>query len=239
MYNVILESAFRGLVAYLLLLIVARLMGRKAIAQMTFFDFVVAIMLGSLGANLGMGGETSAQSAATVIITLAVLAITTGYIHIKSFTFNKVVNSEPVIVIENGKINEENMKKIRFTLTELTAMLRKKKIFNLADVEFALLETDGKISVLPKSQKQPVTPSDLNISTPYKGLSKDLIIDGVIIHENLYDANLDEVWLMGQLKNYNVSDVNEVFYASLDTQGNLYVSKKNIKSEEHGKYGIE
>lgn len=235
----IIETIIRAIIIYFLLLIVTRFIGRKGISKITFFDFVVVIMFGSLGANVAMGPLKNSYTAAIVIITLSIIIVVTGYLATKSFVFRKIFNSEPIVLVENGKINEQNMKKSRITINDLTTLLREKKIFNMADVEFALLENDGKISVLPKSQKQPITPSDMNISTPYKGLNKDIVLDGNIMYENLKDANYDENWLMEQLKNYNINDIKEVLYASVDSSGNLYVSKKRASTEKHGKYGIE
>ncbi|MCX7709489.1 MAG: DUF421 domain-containing protein [Clostridia bacterium] len=236
----ILISVLRAVFAYLLLLIVARLMGRKGLSQMTFFDFAVIITLGSVTANLAMGPENTPTTATTVLITLGTLAILTGYLHIKSVWIRKLTNSEPVTAIENGRIIDKNLKKVRFTMNELTTLLREKNVFNLADVEFAIIENDGQLSVLPKSQKAPLTPSDLNISTSYKGLSKDLIMDGRVLKENLQSVKLDEKWLNTQLSNQGITDVGKVFYAGLDSAGTLYVSVKQPDTPEyHGQYGIE
>lgn len=239
MYQSIINIVLRAIVAFVLLMAVTRLIGRKTISQMTFFDFAVAITLGTLAASVGMGANTSSSSAATVMISFSLLAIITGYLHIKDFGFRKLVNSEPVTLIQNGEIVKENMQRTRTTINSLNALLREKNIFNIADVEFAIMETDGKLSVLPRSQKQPLTPSDLNISTSYKGLTKDIIIDGNIMYENLKDANLDEQWLANQLRNKGIEKAETVFFAALDTSGSLYISKGIEGSEKHGKYGIE
>lgn len=235
----IINTGVRAVFAYFLLLTITRLMGRKTISQMTFFDFAVAITLGSLTANLAMGSNNTSLSAATVMVTLAVLAILTGFVVTKSFYFRKLIDSEPIVLIENGLINEPNMKRARININLLNSLLREKKIFNIGDVEFALLENNGKLSVLPKSQKKPVTPSDINVPTSYQGLSMDLIMDGQIKIENLKAANLDEQWLMDQLKNKGIGNLKDVFFAALDTSGNLYVSKKIKKDERPGEYGIE
>lgn len=240
MYQIIINSIFRTTIAYLLLLVVARFMGRKALSQMTFFDLAVIITLGSVTANLAIGQNSTPVSAATVLLTLGALAILTGYLHIKSVWIRKLTNSEPVTAIENGKIIDKNLKKVRFTINELTTLLRKKNVFNYADVEFAIIENDGQLSVLPKSQKAPLTPSDLNIPTNYKGLTKDLIMDGKVLEENLKSVKLDKSWLNTQLSNQGISNVEQVFYAGLDSAGNLYVSvKQPDASEYHGEYGIE
>ena len=119
--------------------------------------------------------------------------------------------------------------------------LREKNIFNISNVEFAIIETDGKLSALPTSQQKPLNPSDLNLDTKYTGLTKDIIIDGKMMTENLTQANLDQQWLITELSKQNIQDIEKVFYAGLDSGGNLYVSKKNSNkvSEEKGQYGIE
>jgi len=142
-------------------------------------------------------------------------------------------------MIANGKIMEKNMKKIRLSINDLMMLLREKNIFNISDVEFALMETDGKLSVLPKSQKQPITPADLKLPTTYKGLMKDIIIDGQVMYENLQDANLNEQWLYNELLTKGIKQPQEVFYAGLDTAGNLYVSIQKDEREKQGKYGLE
>jgi len=235
----ILNSIFRAAFAYFLVMFLTRIMGRKIISQMTFFDFVVGISLGSATASLAIGPNNSTISAATVLISFAFLTITTGYFHIKSFKGRKLVNSEPVTMIANGKIMEKNMKKIRLSINDLMMLLREKNIFNISDVEFALMETDGKLSVLPKSQKQPITPADLKLPTTYKGLMKDIIIDGQVMYENLQDANLNEQWLYNELLTKGIKQPQEVFYAGLDTAGNLYVSIQKDEREKQGKYGLE
>lgn len=236
----IINPAFRAVGIYITLLILSRIMGRKMISQLTFFDFVVGIIVGSVSANAALGPYNSNFiSGVTVLIVLSLLVLLIGFINLKSFKFRKLVNSEPVVIIEKGQIVDKNLKKERFSTQDLTALLREKNIFNVSDVEFALLEHNGKLSVLPKSQKQPLKPADMNIPTPYQGLSKDIVLDGVIMKENLKDANLTRNWLMSQLSAYGISDIKDVFYAGVDSSNNLYVSKRNVKEEKDGKYGIE
>lgn len=135
------------------------------------------------------------MSAITALTLVYILVIATGYLHIKSFKARKLVNSEPIILIQTGTILEENMKKIRLTINELLMKLREKNIFNLAVVEFASVETGGKLSVLPKADKQPLTPYHMNIQTISAGLTKDIIIHGNVMKENLSSSGLNEEWL--------------------------------------------
>jgi len=240
MFQTIINAILRAVIAYLLLLVVTRFMGRKGLSQMTFFDFCVMITLGSVTATLAIGTNNTTASATTVLITLGALAIITGYLHIKSVWIRKLTNSEPVTAIENGRIIDKNLKKVRFTINELTTLLREKNVFNYADVEFAIIENDGQLSVLPKSQKAPLTPSDMKIPTSYKGLTMDLIMDGKVLTENLKSGKLDDNWLNTQLSNQGISKVEHVFYAGLDSAGSLYVSIKQPNTQErHGQYGLE
>ncbi|KAJ53756.1 uncharacterized membrane protein YcaP (DUF421 family) [Clostridium tetanomorphum] len=240
MYEIITFSIIRGTIAYILALILTRLMGRKLISQMTFFDFVVGVSMGSMVANLSIGSKNTPITAPTSLITFAILTILTGLMSIKSFKVRKIINSEPVVLINSGHIVQSNMKRVRITIEQLTMQLREKNIFSLADVEFAILETNGQLSVLPKSDKIPLTPSHMNIPTTGMGLMKDIIIDGNIIKENLEAAKFDMQWLQSQLTMNGIQNASDVFYAGVNNTKNIYLSKKSDRNvEKHGKYGIE
>jgi uncharacterized membrane protein YcaP (DUF421 family) len=240
MNSVIFNTVLRGTAVYILALILARLIGRKLISQMTFFDFIVGVSMGSLIANAIVGTWNVSLSAALALILLSLLTIATGYINIKNFKTAKLINSEPVTLVQNGNIVEENMKKTRMTINELMMKLREKNTFNLADVEFAIMESDGQLSILPKAYKQPLTPSHMNIQTTSSGLTRDIIIDGSLMEENLASAGLDRAWLNNELKNMDIRDISEVFYAGVDNTKKLFVSRRNNNiSETHGKYGTE
>jgi uncharacterized membrane protein YcaP (DUF421 family) len=240
MENVIINTILRGIGIYLLAILLTRLMGRKLISQMTFFDFVMGVSMGSIVANAIMGANSTPLSATVALVAVALLTIITGYLHIKSFKARKLINSEPVTLVKNGSIVENNMRNTRITINELMMKLREKNVFSLADVEFAIMETDGQLSVLPKADKQPLTPSHMNIQTTSTGLTSDIIIDGNVMEENLNSAGLDKKWLQEQLKAQNITDASQVFYAGVDNNKKLYISKKNIKEKEkHGEHGIE
>jgi uncharacterized membrane protein YcaP (DUF421 family) len=123
----------------------------------------------------------------------------------------------------NGHLMEKAMEQARFRLTDLLGQLRDKGIFDLAEVEFAILETSGQLSVLKKSQFQPVTPADLHLPTAYKGISTELIYDGKIVEQNLANLNLDRQWLTAELNKQGINDPAEVFIALLNTKGDLFI----------------
>lgn len=238
MFDTMLRVASLTILIYFITLILSRFLGRKLLFQMTFFDFVIGIMIGTAAVNASVVETNRTLSNFTILIIISLLTLILDFLHIKSMWLRKVINSEPVTIIENGKIIDENMKHTRLTSDELMMMLREKNVFYVGDVEFAILETNGKLSVQLCSQMQPVTPADLNISTDYKGLTRDLVIDGKIIMDNLRYIKLDKKWLMNQIRAYGIYDLKDVYYAGIDTAGNLYISKCKSESEEPGKQAV-
>jgi uncharacterized membrane protein YcaP (DUF421 family) len=154
------------------------------------------------------------------------LALLTDLFNIKSFIFRKIEEGEPVILISNGSILDCNLKKVRINISKLLMLLRQKNIFDIEEVNFAVLESDGQLSVLPKPDKQPPKTGDLNITSPSSRLGVDIIIDGEILYKNLKQTEHDEMWLRQQLAAYNVEDVQNVFYAGIGSSGKLYVSTR-------------
>ncbi|APC81304.1 TPA: DUF421 domain-containing protein [Clostridium botulinum] len=154
------------------------------------------------------------------------MVIITDYLNIKSINFRKLIDGDPIVLISNGKLLDYNLKKVKITINTLMMELREKDIFNVDDVAFAIIETDGELTILPKANKQPITTGDLNISTNTNGLMRDIIIDGKIMCDNLERTNHDEQWVRQQLKNHNIYNVEEVFYAGLNSSGVLCISAK-------------
>ncbi len=213
----------RGLIGFFSLLIFARVLGKQQISQLTFFDYVLGITIGSVAASLTTDLTSRAWLHWVGLITWSVVVFLLQIITIKSRPLAKHIDGEPVIVIMNGHLMNETMKKARYRTSDLLEQLRKKEVFDLSEVEFAVLETNGQLSVLKKSQYLPVTPQDLKIPTVYKGMSTELIYDGKIIEQNLKQVNLDRHWLEEELKKQGVTNPAEVFLALLNTQGNLFV----------------
>lgn len=240
MENIIINTVLKSIAAYVFALILARIMGRKLISQMTFFDFIVGVSMGTLIANAMTDLSNISSSSITALVIISILSVGIAWLNIKSFNMRKLINSEPVTLVENGIIVEENMKNTRMTIGELMMKMREKNAFSLTDVEFAIMETDGELSVLTKADKKPVTPAQMNINATSEGLMKDVIIDGNVMGENLKRAGVDEKWLKSELEKQNISDVSEVFYGGIYGNKKLHISRKsNNKHEQPGQYGLE
>lgn len=203
-------------------------MGREQISQLTFFDYIVGITIGSIAATLTVTHQDPFIPGLLGLLLWGLLPILTGFITLKWVPARKIIEGEPIIVIQNGKIDEEAMTKQRLNYDDLLMLLRERGVFNIADVENAIYERNGQLTVQRKSQLDPITPSDLNISTSYKGLPTTIVQDGVIIENRLKEIRLSKDWLLKQIRSqYNVQNISEVSMAQLDTQGNLYVDIKN------------
>lgn len=217
---------WKSILIFFLLLILTRFIGKKLLSQITYFDFVIGITIGTIG-----GAYVVAMvKGAWVLISPIVLAICTfliGFITLKNLRLRKLIEGEPVVVIQNGKILEKNMARLRYHLDDLEMQLREQGVFDINEVEFAVIEPHGKLSVLKKTQNLPVTPKDLNLSTNYKGMSTEIIKDGDIIEQNLHQNNLSFSWLYQELRKRNINKISDVICAFLGSDGNLYIDLKN------------
>ncbi|ADL12736.1 YetF domain-containing protein [Acetohalobium arabaticum] len=220
------EAAWTTIIIFILLVILTRLVGRKLLAQVTFFDFVTGVTIGTIaGAYVVNEVRGNAVLLSPVVLVLCTLGL--GYLTVKSLKIRKLVKGEPVVVIQNGKILEDNMFKSRYTLDALEMQLREKDVFDINEVEFAVLESDGELSVLKKSQYNSITPNDLGLDTDYKGLATEIIKDGEVLEQNLKQNNLDFNWLYQELNNQGIDDVSRVMLATLNTDGSLYLDLKD------------
>ncbi len=223
---VIAEGIFRAIFAFIVLLVLVRITGKQPYSHLTFFDYVAGITIGGMGALMAAGLNINIWGIFSALLTFVVLLIINGYLALESRPLRKLLRGEPAVVVHNGKILEGNMAQMRYSVDDLMAQLREKGFFNIADVEYAVLETDGQLSVLSKSQNRPVTPKDLNMSTNYEGISTELVVDGKVVEQNLAQNKLSLQWLEDQLKLQGIYNIGEVSYASLSTDGKLYIDKK-------------
>lgn len=217
----------RTLILFAIVVVVLRIMGKRQIGELQPFELVVAIMISELAAVPMQNTGIPLLNGIIPILTLLLAQIVLSIISLKSFKARGIICGKPSILVENGKINEKNLYREMFTINDLLEQLRIKNIPNISDVEFAILETNGQLSILPKSQKRPLNPEDIGISTKYEGLPLDLVIDGEIIRDNLILNNLDVAWLQNELKKFGIDDFDQLLFASLDSQGNLYYQKKS------------
>lgn len=222
----ILSLIWRTFLLYIVVVITMRLMGKRQIGQLQPFEFAVAVMISELAALPLTEDDRKIHHALIPIAVIVTCQLIISLVSLKGVRLRDYICGKPAILIRNGKMMEKNMKKEMCTINDLLEQLRFNSIRNVSDVEYAVLETNGHLSVIQKSQKRPVTPEDLNIETKYEGFTIDLIIDGRLIDKVLKRMNIQKEWLEQKLKEQGINDYKAVFYASVDTAGNLYVQKK-------------
>ncbi|EHJ02228.1 protein of unknown function DUF421 [Clostridium sp. DL-VIII] len=215
----------RSIIAFFSLLIFAKILGKQQISQLTFFDYALGITIGSIAATLTTDLSSRAWPHFVGLFAWALLGYLMEYITEKWRYVAKYIEGEPAIVIMNGKIMEDVLRKMRYTAADIMALLRNKDVFDLSQVDFAIIEPNGQLSVLKKPDYEPLTPKDMNIVKAPSGISTELIYDGVLINENLRQLNKTEKWLTDQLKMNEVKDISEVFLATLTPSGSLYIDK--------------
>lgn len=217
------EIILRSFTSFGLLLVGTRILGKQTISQMTMFDFVATISLGAISANLAFNTSLKISHTILAFVIYVFIIFMIALISLKSKKGRKFLAGDPTIVIENGKILEKNMNKMRYTLDYLNQQLREKDVFNIEEVLFAIIETNGTLTVLKKPQFRNVNKQDLMIPiTPEFNLPIELIMDGEVMKQNLDQNNLTEQWLHSELKQRNLVQSN-VLYAVLSGNGNMYI----------------
>lgn len=204
-------------------------MGRKEISQMTVFNFISAIAIGSLAANLALSEDISILYGVLAIVAWASFTLIMAFIHVKFQWVRKFTTGEPIIVVKDGKVMENSLRKTQLDMDSLSALLRDKDIFSMKDVDYAIFETSGKLSVLKREDNVPVTKGDMKIPMQYKKypIATGVISDGIVNYTNLSLLHLDNNWLEDQLKNAGIKSVSQVFYAEVQQDGSIYIDSKD------------
>lgn len=224
-----LVNLIRTIVLYLLVLIVMRLMGKREIGQLQPFELVISIMIADLASIPMSDVGVPIFNGIIPILGLLVMHLLISFCNLKSIKFRGVICGKPSILIYRGKIDETVMKKERYTINELQERLRGKDVFNIGDVEYAILETSGEINVILKPEKRNPTIKDLNIDAQYEGISYDLVLDGVIQYENLKKLSKDYSWLKSQVKKFGFTP-EQALVVTIDADGQIYCQQKEGKN---------
>lgn len=221
------EIVLRSVISIAVLFVLAKLMGSKQISQLTFFDYVVGISIGSIAAEMASNDEVPFHFPLIAMGAYAVIAVIISVVTNKSIKARRFMNGTPSIVIDRGRILRDNLKHEKIDLNELLSQCRGQGYFNLADIEYAVLEPNGKLSILPKSDKRPVTPEDMNLTPPKEGLCANIVVDGQVMEKHLSAVGKNREWLERQMKEQKIKDFSDIILATCDTNGNFSAYLKN------------
>ena len=216
----------RAIILYIFVLVVMRLMGKREIGQLQPFEFAIAIMIADLATIPMADAGIPITNGIVAILGLLLMHIIISVVNLKSIKLRAIISGQPSILIYRGKINQNVLKKERFTINELQERLRVDGIFNLCDVEYAILETNGEISVVEKPNKRTTIPEDFNIMPEYEGIPYDLVIDGKIMHDNLKTLGKNYQWLVNQLKQFNIKP-EDALIVTIDGKNKFFYQVKD------------
>lgn len=217
-----LEIAVRSFVTFVGIFFVIKLLGKKQLSEMSFFEYIVGITIGAIAGSLSLNRNIPIMYGVVSLSIWIFIPFLLDYLSLKSKRIRDFVEGKETIVVKDGKILEDNLKKEHYSIENLLNQLRKKEIFRVADVEFAVLETDGDLSVLLKKDKQPVTVEDLNLPLGNEKEPQTVIMDGEIVDESLKNSGLNRQWLKTELEKKGVA-IENVFLGQVDALGQLTI----------------
>lgn len=211
-----------------------KMMGRKQVSQLNLYDYVVGITIGSVAAEISINFEAKFLNGLIVMAVYTIVSILISHLTAKSIKIRRFVVGVPIIVIEDGKILEDNVEKSKIDLSDLLQEARNNGYFDISEIEFAIMEPNGKISFMPKSKYAPLTPSDMKLKVGYKGLCANLVIDGVIMSNNLKIINKNDKWLLTRLSKKGYEHVEDLLLVTCDSDEKLTIYKKGEDSKKGG-----
>lgn len=222
----------RSLLALTVLFIITRLIGRKQVSELSLFDYVIGISIGNFAAETTMNFEGQFVNGIIAVVTFGVVAYLVSIITMKSIILRRFLIGSPIVVIQDGKILERSMRKLRIDVNDLLEQIRNGGYFDLNQVAYAIMETNGKISILPKGEYQPVINKDMNIKVDKASVCSNAVIDGHVMKNNLDGIEKDEKWLLHELKVKGYSSLDNILLATIDGNDKIVVYEKNLNTDQ-------
>ena len=227
------DTITRALVSLFTLFLVAKLLGKKQVSQLSLFDYVIGISIGNFAAEITINLEAQYINGLVAMLVFGFVAYFVSYITMKSITLRRFFMGTPTILIQNGKLIEKNLKKVKIDINDMLEECRTNGYFDINQIEYALMEANGNLSILLKGEYLPVTIKDMQLKPPKQGLVANIIIDGKIMKNNLKNMNKDINWLDNILKVKGYKELDNILLATLDNDDKLVVYEKNNNIQLH------
>ncbi len=221
----------RVIVLYILVLIVMRFMGKREIGQLQPFELAIAIMIADLASVPMEDTGIPISSGIIPILALLVMHLLISLINLKSIKAREIICGKPSILIYRGKIDEKKLKKERLTVNELEERLRGNNISSVGDVEYAILETSGQITVIQKPNKRMTIPADFNIMPEYEGITYDLVVDEKVMFDNLKKLGKDYQWLKKEAEKFKIKP-EQALLMTIDGKGQIFCQAKEKRKSK-------
>lgn len=233
-WNDLLQVTLTSVFSFVVILILTRMMGKRQMSQLSVFDYVIGITIGSIAAEMATALEADFLKPLLAMIIFALLSVLISWANHKSLKTRRLLTGKPMILLEDGKLYRENLKKSHLDMNEFLTECRNSGYFDLTNIYVAMLETNGKISFLPRSKDRPATSADLNLNPNQEELFANVILDGQVQKENLENVGKDETWLYKSLKDAGITNPSDVFLASCDKNGtlNIFIKIENSMQKD-------
>ena len=227
MFDGTLNTLIKGYISLIFLFFVIKLLGKKQISQLNIFDYVIGISLGNLAAEMTVNSDISIINGFLAMAIYGSCSLFVSYITNKSIIARRFISGVPVVLIENGKISKEQLKKVKLDVNDLLQDAREDGIFDISKVWYAIMEVSGKVTFLLKSENEPLTAKDAKIKVKENSLTANLIIDGNIMKENLKAFGKNEKWLMEKIKEQGFNNIENIFLLICNSNGEITIYEKD------------
>lgn len=228
-----LNIGFRTILILMILFFITKILGKKQISQLSLFDYIVGITIGSIAADISLDIEKNLVNGIFSLFLYGFISYLISIITMKSITARRFFTGVPTVLVEKGKIIESGLKKVKIDINELLAEARIAGYFDLNEINYAIMEINGSISFLPKEKEKPATKKDLKIKISESELTCNVIIDGKLMYNNIKSINKDEEWLKHELKVQGYEVYNDILLATVDNNQKLTVYRKNVKPNKN------
>ncbi|MGN0347699.1 MAG: DUF421 domain-containing protein [Lachnospiraceae bacterium] len=219
----ILSIVILSLGSVLAIFLLTKLMGYRQMSQMSMFDYIIGITIGSIAAEMSTALDDNYTEPLTAMIVYALVAVGLAILSSKSMKARRIIEGIPVVLFNHGEIFYINLKKAKMDVSEFLMQCRVNGYFDIEKLECVILEGNGKLSFLPKAQERPLTPADMNLMPDRECMVANVILDGNIMQDNLHHVGKDEKWLRAQIKAGGAKDISEVLLATCDCEGKVTV----------------
>lgn len=223
----VLDVVMRSLVSLIVLFLVTKMLGKKQVSQLSVFDYVIGISIGNFAAEMTTDLQIPYINGIISVFIFGLVAYLVSYLTMKSIKLRRFFMGTPTMLIQNGKILIDNMRKVKLDINDLLEECRSNGYFDISQIEYALMEANGNLSILPKGEYLPVTIKDMKLKVQQQGLCANLVIDGKVMPNNLKNIKKDEKWLKKELKVKGYEDLDNILLVTFDINEKLVIYEKN------------
>ncbi len=227
----LLQVTERSLISLATLFFFTKLLGKKQVSELSLFDYVIGLSIGNFAAEITINKEVNLINGLLAMAIFGIVAYIISILTMKSMSVRRLIIGTPTVLMQNGKLLVENMKKTKFDINDFLEECRNNGYFDLSEIEYAIVEANGKISILPKAENKPLTPKDMQIKVDKAGLTANVIIDSNLIEKNLNNFHKDKKWLDKELKIKGYKDYDKILLATIDINDKVVVYERNYNEK--------